>query len=321
MMPTISLPMLVAVVAFCSICLCMMGIYHYLQVLKKKRALLGKIKESSAYWTPAAGTVDQGEEGTGFGAKLAQALSFMGQKASKGISDKEYSAAKLKFVRAGIRHPNIVPMFWGIKTLVCVVFVLVFMFLELQFYFLLSTTYTMGGALAAALVGLYLPDFWLRIKRSKRANSLERGFPDTLDLLVVCVEAGMGLDGAINRVSKEIKLSNPALSDEFRLYTLEVKAGKSRQEALNNLGIRTDLEDVKNFVGLLVQTIRFGTSMADTLRIYSDTFRTKRRQRAEEKAAKLPVKMIFPCFLFIFPAMFVVILGPAVIQLFETLIK
>jgi tight adherence protein C len=195
------------------------------------------------------------------------------------------------------------------------------MFLELQFYFLLSTTYTMGGALAAALVGLYLPDFWLRIKRSKRANSLERGFPDTLDLLVVCVEAGMGLDGAINRVSKEIKLSNPALSDEFRLYTLEVKAGKSRQEALNNLGIRTDLEDVKNFVGLLVQTIRFGTSMADTLRIYSDTFRTKRRQRAEEKAAKLPVKMIFPCFLFIFPAMFVVILGPAVIQLFETLIK
>ena len=212
MMSTVSLPMLVAVVAFCSICLCMMGLYHYLQVMKKKKALLGKIKESSAYWTPAAGTVDQGEAGKGFGAKLAQALSFMGQKASKGISDKEYSAAKLKFVRAGIRHPNIVPMFWGIKTLVCVVFVLVFMFLELQFYFLLSTTYTMGGALAAALVGLYLPDFWLRIKRSKRANSLERGFPDTLDLLVVCVEAGMGLDGAINRVSKEIKLSNPALS-------------------------------------------------------------------------------------------------------------
>jgi tight adherence protein C len=313
--------MLVAVIAFCSICLCMMGLYHYMQVLKKKKVLLGKIKDSSGQWATASADRDDQDKARGMIAKLTQALSFMGQKASKGISDKEYSAAKLRFLRAGIRHPNIVPLFWGIKTLLCVLCVFAFLALELRFHFLLNTAYTMGGALIAALVGLYLPDFWLRLKRSKRAHSLERGFPDCLDLLVVCVEAGMGLDGAISRVSKEIKLSNSPLSDELRMYTLEVKAGKSRQEALNNLGIRTDLDDVKNFVGLLVQTIRFGTSMADTLRIYADTFRTKRRQRAEEKAAKLPIKLLFPCALFIFPALFVVILGPAVIQIFEALIK
>lgn len=131
----------------------------------------------------------------------------------------------------------------------------------------------------------------------------------------------MGLDAAINRVAEEIKLDSPVLSDELRLLNLEMRAGKLRQDALRDMAMRMDLEDVKSLVTLLIQTDKFGTSMAQALRVYSDSFRTKRFQRAEEIAAKLPVKLIFPCILFIFPSLFVVILGPAAIRIYETLIK
>lgn len=140
------------------------------------------------------------------------------------------------------------------------------------------------------------------------------GFPDALDLLVVCVESGMGLDAAIDRVGEEMKLSNAPLSEELRLYNMEMRVGKSRVDALKSLAGRTDLEDMKSLVTLLIQTDKFGTSMAQALRIHSDTMRGQRHQRAEEKAAKLPVKLLIPLVFCIFPALFVVILGPAIIQ-------
>ena len=143
------------------------------------------------------------------------------------------------------------------------------------------------------------------------------GIPDALDLLVVCVEAGMGLDAAINRVAEEIKLTNRILSDELKFLNLELRAGKSRQAALRNLAMRTDLEDVNSLVTLLIQTDKFGTSVAKALRVYSDTFRTKRYQKAEELAAKLPVKLVVPLIVFIFPSLFVTILGPAAIRIYE----
>ena len=245
----------------------------------------------------------------------------MGQKASTGISDDEYAAAKLRFLQAGITHPQIVQIFWGVKSISAIILLAAFLGLKMYLDLVLSAPSTVALTLCMTLTGFYLPDFWLRIKRNKRVNEMERGFPDALDLLVVCVEAGMGLDGAINRVAKEISLSNRALSQEFHMVTMEIRAGKSRKQALLNLGIRTDIDDVKSFVGLIIQTLRFGTNVADTLRVYSDTFRTRRRQRAEEKAAKLPIKIIIPCALFIFPALFVVVLGPALIQIFEVLIS
>jgi tight adherence protein C len=137
--------------------------------------------------------------------------------------------------------------------------------------------------------------------------------------MVISVEAGMGLDAAIHRISTELRLTNPVLSDELKLLTLEVRAGKPRSEALRNLALRTDLEDVNSLVTLLIQTDQFGTSVAQTLRVYADSFRTRRFQRAEEIAARLPVKLIFPCVLFIFPSLFIVILAPALIQLFQAL--
>ena len=137
---------------------------------------------------------------------------------------------------------------------------------------------------------------------------------------MVCVEAGVGLDAAINRVGEEMRLSNKVLSEEFRLLSLELRAGKTRRDALRNLAMRTDLEDVSSFVTLLIQTDKFGTSVAQAVRVQSDSMRRKRFQRAEEMAAKLPVKLVFPLILFIFPALFIVVLGPAAIRIFRTLL-
>jgi tight adherence protein C len=154
---------------------------------------------------------------------------------------------------------------------------------------------------------------------SNRKEKMQQGLPDALDLMVVCVEAGTGLDAAINRVGEEMKLSNEVLSEEFRLMSMELRAGKQRRNALKNLALRTDLEDVSSLVTLLIQTEKFGTSLAQALRVHSDSMRTKRFQKAEEIAAKLPVKLMFPLVLFIFPSIFVVILGPAAIRIFRTL--
>jgi tight adherence protein C len=171
-----------------------------------------------------------------------------------------------------------------------------------------------------ALIGFYLPNLWLRAKTSARQEKILEGFPDALDLMVVCVESGMGLDATINRVGEEMKLRNPTLSDEFRLMSLELRAGKLRRDAMRNLAARTGLDDVKSLMTLLTQTDKFGTSVAQALRVHSDSMRTRRYQRAEEMAAKLPVKLVFPLVLFIFPAMFVVIVGPAAIKIMRHLL-
>jgi tight adherence protein C len=155
---------------------------------------------------------------------------------------------------------------------------------------------------------------------ARRKGMLSRGFADVLDLLVICVEAGMGLDAAINRVGKEMKWSNKAWSDELNKYNLELRAGKLRRDALRNLAMRTDIEDVNSFATTLIQTDKFGTSLAQALRVCSDTFRIKRQQRAEEIAARLPVKLVFPAILFIFPSLFVAIAGPAAIRVYQVLL-
>lgn len=171
--------------------------------------------------------------------------------------------------------------------------------------------------LSAGLVGWMLPFLIVKRKKKKRHRAIERYLPDALDLLVVCVEAGLGLNQALNRVAEEIDRICPALAEEITVANLEIRAGTPRDEALRRLGERTGVSDVRALVTMLIQTDRFGTSVANALRVHSDSLRTKRRQRAEEKAAKTSVKMIFPLVLFIFPATSVVILGPGLIQLFD----
>jgi len=159
------------------------------------------------------------------------------------------------------------------------------------------------------------------MKANQRKEWIRAGLPDALDLMVVCVVAGTGLDAAINRVAEEMELSNQPLSQEFKTLGLELRAGKSRQDALRNLAFRTDLEEVSSLVTLLIQTEKFGTSIAQALRVHSEAMRTRRFQKAEEIAAKLPIKLVFPLILFILPSLFVVILGPAAITIFRTLLS
>jgi tight adherence protein C len=173
------------------------------------------------------------------------------------------------------------------------------------------------AASVGAAFGWLAPQYHVKRRIRKRQRELQRALPDSLDLLVVCVEAGLGLNQALVRVSEEIEHVSTIMSDELVLTNLEIRAGTPRDEALRNLGERTGLGDLKSLTAMLIQTDRFGTSVATALRVHSDTMRTKRRQRAEEAAAKTTIKLVFPLVLFIFPAMFVVILGPAVLHILE----
>lgn len=170
-----------------------------------------------------------------------------------------------------------------------------------------------------AACGYYAPVFWLKRSIAARKDALQRAIPDALDLMVVCVEAGLGLDQAIGRVGDEVKRTHPELGDELNLLAVELRTGVSRQDALRNLAHRTDLEEVRNLVALLVQTDRFGTSIGQALRVHADSMRTTRRLKAEELAAKLPVKLLIPLIFFIFPSMFIVLIGPACIKMVRVL--
>jgi tight adherence protein C len=176
------------------------------------------------------------------------------------------------------------------------------------------------AALVAALAYM-APSFYIGHKTTLRKKAIRNGLPDALDLLTVCTEAGSGLDQAIGKASEELVAAHPALAQELRLITTEIRAGKPRLEAFKNFASRTGVEDVRTLVSMLVQTDRFGTSVADALRVQSDTSRTKRRQEAEERAAKVGVKLVFPLVLCLFPALYVVCFGPVVVKIYRAFIE
>jgi tight adherence protein C len=217
--------------------------------------------------------------------------------------------AQLMMVRAGYRSPSALSAMRGVKLLVpaCL--------LVLVFVSGLYRSSPLLIPLVAIVLGYMLPEMWLSWRVRRRQRKLRVALPDGLDLLVICVEAGLGLDQSLMKVAEELRITHPELSDELQLVNLEMRLGKSRMDALRELGRRTGLEDLKALVGMLIQTERFGTSVAQSLRVHSDDMRVKRRQRAEEMAAKTTVKMVPPLVFFIFPALMVVILGPAVITL------
>ena len=229
----------------------------------------------------------------------------------------ETSTLKTRLVRAGIREPKAIHYFIAAK--VVAAFVLPLLILA---PFIVSPTMILSTSKLALLVslggliGLYLPDFILSKKASNRTLALQEGFPDAMDMLVVCVEAGLGLDAAIQRVGKELHISHPELSSELGLVSLELRAGKGRAEALRALAERTALDDVRALTSILIQAEHFGTSVAEALRQQSNEMRILRLQRAKERAAKLPVKLIFPIIFFIFPALFLVVLGPSVVRIY-----
>jgi tight adherence protein C len=174
-------------------------------------------------------------------------------------------------------------------------------------------------AACGASIGFVLPALVLRMKARKRQEAITDALPDALDLLVVCVEAGLGINASFIKITEEFRLSSPPLSEEFDIVNREMVAGKPRQDALRALADRTGVEDVKSLVAMLIQTEKLGTSLAQSLRVHSDSLRTRRRQRAEEAAAKTTIKLIFPLVFFLFPALFIVILGPGFIQILRIL--
>lgn len=222
-------------------------------------------------------------------------------------SPKEMGRLRRRLAMAGYASPSAVAVF-GLSTIVVPV--------VLAAGILVARGISRGWilALCAAAIGYMLPEFVLSRKVKRRKQEIRDGLPDALDLLIVCVEAGCGLDQAIVKASDELGLTYPALAHELRLITTEVRAGKPRIEAFKNFAARTKVDDVQTLVAMLVQTDKFGTSIAQALRTHAETSRTKRRQSAEERAAKVGVKLVFPLVLFLFPALYVVILGPAVIQ-------
>ena len=227
-------------------------------------------------------------------------------------SPKELGPLRLRLVQAGFRRDEAITIFFGIRVLFALA---LFMFFSTS----IIARPNMTMALAGLGAGYVLPGMVLARLAKRRAHKIRLSLADALDLLVVSVEAGLGLDQAMSRVAAELNFAYPQLSEELRLINLELRAGKPRAEALRNLADRTGVDDLSSLVTMLIQTDKFGTSVAQSLRVYSETLRTKRRQRAEEAAAKTGVKMVFPLVFCIFPAIWVVTIGPAAIRFMTVL--
>jgi tight adherence protein C len=232
----------------------------------------------------------------------------------------ESSPIRIRFMNAGYRGSSAIPLFFGAKTMLALLFpFILFLYLGLTGSHLEGNNNLLFMLLAAAL-GYYLPNIILARRIEARQREIFNHFPDAIDLLLVCVEAGLGLDAALLKVGEEIRIKSPILADELHLVNLELRAGSSKERALRNLAMRTGVQEVDSLVAMLIQADRFGTSIGESLRVHADDLRTKRRLRAEEAAAKIPLKLLFPLIFCIFPALLLVLLGPAFIQIYRVLL-
>jgi tight adherence protein C len=227
----------------------------------------------------------------------------------------EISVVRQRLVRAGYRNDSAVNLFYGAKVVVPLILCLLAFFTGAGNYSPFFVYLTAIG------LGFLLPDFWLGNRISARQARIRSGLPDVLDLLVICIEAGLSLDQAVARTAEELSLAHPAICDELAIVVLEQRAGCPRADAWKHFAERTNVDSVRNLVSVLVQSEKFGTSIAKNLRIHSDTLRTQRRQKVEEQAAKTTVKLVFPLVFFIFPSLFLVTLGPAAITVMESFDK
>jgi tight adherence protein C len=232
----------------------------------------------------------------------------------------ENSPMRLRFINAGWRNQSTPYFFFGTKTLLALILPLLCMLFGGERLLSSGTSLVMLALLLSACIGYYLPNMLLNHQIEVRQRDIVDSFPDALDLLTICVEAGLGLEAALNRVAEEIHLKSQVLGQEFQLMILELRAGFSKERALRNLALRTGVEDIDLLVAMLIQSDRFGTSMGESLRIHSDNLRTKRHQRAEEAAAKISLKLLFPLIFMIFPTLMLILVGPAAMQIYRVLL-
>jgi tight adherence protein C len=262
-------------------------------------------------------SIEQPGAKAGWSVAVAQVVGpFAGLMAPSG--DWQQSPLRLRFINAGLRRDDARLIYFGAKTVLPVllagaIYVLLRVFSSFEE---LTTTMCL---MIGALTGCYLPNMVLAFKLKERKRDIFDSFPDAADLMLVCVEAGLGLDAALTKITDEIRGSSPALAEELHLTNLEMRGGGSRAQSLRNLALRTGIEEVSTFATMLAQSDKFGTSIGESLRVFSEDLRHKRQVRAEEHAAKVPTKMLIPLALFIFPAIIMVILGPAMIIIVRTI--
>lgn len=240
-------------------------------------------------------------------------------KLSTPTGDWESSPLRIKFLNAGIRYPDAHLIYFGVKTL------LPLLLAAIAFVVNRYTMQATGSVLAfflmlSALIGCYLPNLYLNWRVRTRKREIFESFPDAADLMLICVEAGLGLDASLTRVAEEVRRNSIALAEELHLTNLEMRAGGTREKSLRNLALRTGIEEIGTFATMLTQADKLGTSIGDSLRVFSDDLRHKRQMRAEEMAAKVPTKMLFPLVICIFPSIIMVMLGPAAIQIIRTVL-
>lgn len=305
-------PLIGAFLTFLSILLVSSGAYLYLNS-REAVQLWRRRAEGGEGETAPTGVLD---ELTGY---LHMTLEWFA-KLNQPSNPDEARKMRRMLISAGYRTAKTQVFYVGARLLAATVGVAVVAIIPGKFLGFPGFTQLLFDYLLAATCGYYAPVLWLKLAIGRRKDEIQRAIPDALDLMVVCVEAGLGLDQAIGRVGDEVKYAHPALSDELGVLALELRTGAQRQDALRNLASRTDLEEVGSLVAILIQTDRFGTSIGQALRVQADAMRTKRRLRAEEMAAKLPVKLLFPLIFFIFPSLFIVTVGPAVIRMIRILL-
>lgn len=233
--------------------------------------------------------------------------------------EKEQSDLRIKLLNAGWRNENATTLYLGVK-FACLLFGLMVALAVIVPAYGLTQKGIMYGFLVAG-VSFYVPGIFVWWRVRKRKDQIFCGLPDALDLMVVCVEAGLGLDAAMRKVAEEMTRSFPIISEEFSICNFQLQVGRSRREVLHDLGVRTGVDDMKSLVAILIQADRFGSSIGQALRVQSDSMRTRRKQLAEERAAKTAVQLIFPLVLFIFPAIFIVLVGPAALQIIDNYIN
>jgi tight adherence protein C len=257
--------------------------------------------------------MEEGEEAQG--SAVIAVLKQIGARVPS--SDAEIANLRSELIRAGFRSENAAPVFFGVRIVTVVAMLMVCIVVEpkLSDNQLMKIAFMVSGCVAAWV----LPRFFLDKQVKKRQEILRLSLPDALDMLVVSIEAGLGLDQAVQHVAKEIHISHPQLSEELQMVTLEMRAGKRRSEAMRNLAERTGEPEIRKLMAILIQNDRFGTSMGESLRHHSDFMRTRRKQDAEERAGKVGVKLVFPIFFFILPSMVVVAAGPGLLQIFKDL--
>lgn len=307
--------MVYLVAIFAGLCVTMLVAGLYELATAPGRAVTREIEEIRKIKPSPFGSVSRRRRQTRK-QKLGDVIKQLGERVEKGGLDVQGWSRRL--VQAGFWNPEAPRIFFGLRVTLTAGLVFAALVVSALLDARLSATFIV--ALWLGILGWLVPGWYVIQRGRARRLQIHRALADALDLMVACVEAGMGLNQALARVAEEVRNVSEALSEELSMVNLEIRAGTPRAEALRNLAERTGLDDVEALASTLIQTERFGTSVGRALRVQAGTLRQKRRQRAEEAAAKTTIKLVFPLVLFVFPALFVVILGPAVIQVVQALV-